>query len=346
MSAQTFRLLNRDQIDIGKWNEAVAASSSPIYHYSWFLDAMKTKWLGLVAVGESGNYISTTPLQTRKYFGITFICQNPFFPCHTVPKTHHDEGAAFQLFVKRALQNFAYVQKLIYRYQHFPTLTDYQQKMVLNYRLDIKTEFAQNLKRFSMNRKRDLRTALKNNLTFFENTEIDTYIQFHEAFLSRKIPGFEIRQYQELRSLLAAAQQRSKAVIAWVCQNHNPVAAAILLFEKDTITYFSAAASHLGRKLGAATFLISEVLRKYSGVYNDFDFNGGWDVASLNRFYAGFGATPEQLIIANRVAFPEPFRTLFLIRAKVISALQNLNFRVRRSIQLRLLNIRPSSPSS
>jgi hypothetical protein len=346
MDTRTFQLLTRDQIDVEKWNQAVTRSPAPVYLYSWFFDAMKAGWVALVAIKQGGDYASIFPIQVQRKFGIAFIRQNPFFPCNGVYTIIGKDGTHFQQFVGRSLQTFSYVQRLICRQHYFPAISTCEQKMVLNYRLEIQPDFNQHRMRFSSNRKRNLRTALLSNLTFCENADIHAYIRFHDEFLSRKLPGFKRRQYAELAALFAAAHERRKSAITWIFQNNQPVATAILLFEKDTITYFSAATSHNGRRLGASTYLICEVLRKYSGKYRHFDFNGGWDVPSLNQFYAGFGATPEQLAIVSRVAFPEPFRTLFLFRRKLIRALQNLKLGIPHQSIGRDLNTHHSNPSS
>jgi hypothetical protein len=325
MAKSIFQILDRRKIEAEKWNRVVQSSDAPIYHYTWFLDQMRTRWIGLVERDQLGNYSSIFPLQLQLRFGIKFICQNPFFPHNGTYQTHPNHPrSSFSTFVKSFLSKQSYIQKLVLPSQNFGLVDNGNSATLLNYRLSIANGYAQTLKGFSTNRLRNLKVAMKTDLAIIENHDIDSYIYFHDTNTRAKIVGMEKHQYRELTSLFQACQIQSKACIAWVVRAGNPVAAAIMLFEKETITYFSASTNPKGRDFGASTFLIAELIRKYCKTYSYIDFNGGRDVESMNRFYESFGAAPEHLFALKKIAFSPLLASLFFIRRNIISAARSI----------------------
>ena len=75
--SERVRLLRRRDIDVGRWDAAVASDAEPLpYGLSWWLDATSPRgWNGLVL----GNYEAVLPLAFRFHFGpLGWVARPPF----------------------------------------------------------------------------------------------------------------------------------------------------------------------------------------------------------------------------------------------------------------------------
>jgi hypothetical protein len=320
MRDRRFKILTRKEIDDRMWNRLVDRRGATICHYSWFLDAMRTDWFAAVEIDDDGKYISVFPIQMRARYGFRFICQNPFVRYTDIVAPPSSKRAEFSLFIHYFLKGVAYIQKLTVPASNLTICPENRVRVLPNYRLSLNPKVDE--MQFSMNRRRDLRKAYQKKLSFCEDFDIERYIDFHDRNVRWKIPGFKKYQYHELRKIFRACRTHGKGHIAWVFKDVKPISAAILLFDKVGIQYFSAATSQEGKCDGASTFLICELVRKYQKDHAVLDFNGGFSVESLNRFYASFGATPDHLAEIRRIAFPPFITFLFKIRARFILVLQ------------------------
>src|ERR1700678_4772667 len=69
------RILKRNLIDDTKWNHAIRhASNSLPYAYTWYLDALCSRWVGLVM----GDYEFIMPLPIGRKWGLLYVYQ-PLF---------------------------------------------------------------------------------------------------------------------------------------------------------------------------------------------------------------------------------------------------------------------------
>ena len=303
-----------NEINRRKWDECVSSSvNGRIYAYSWYLDIVSDQWDALIL----DNYQAVFPLPIRRKFGINYIYQ-PFFL------------QQLGLFSKAALSPGLLEEFLLKIPAHFKYIDiNLNQHNCLN-SFNIKSESRQNIemnlfddysiiyKGYSTNLKRNLKKAVKAQLTIFENLKPDAVINLFKSN-NKHLSEFKSEDYSRLIQVIyKALQLRHVEVWGAYSLENNLCAAAIFMRSHKRVTFLFSGATEFAKETAALPFLIDAYIKANSRQELVFDFEGSND-ANLARFYLGFGA---KAISYKRISW---VRTSIILRNLIASYLRLRN---------------------
>jgi hypothetical protein len=160
-----------------------------------------------------------------------------------------------------------------------------EQKLQL---LDISVSHETIQKKYSDNLKRNIKKAIKENIALEFGFSVEAHVKDFKKENSKKIKAFKAKEYSNMALLLAELVKRNKAfIVAAKTQTGMVCASASFINCGNRLVYFKSSANEQGKQNGAIHFLMDEVIKKYVGQFELFDFYGS-NVASVARFNQGF----------------------------------------------------------
>lgn len=298
---EKLKYIIHSEIDETKWNRCIdEALNSRIYAFSWQLDRAASTWDALVL----GDYEYVMPLPIRKKMGLKYLYHPLFsqqlgiFPAskHDISKLFYDYLAIHFRYANLQLNSGNLPAKGI---KH----TSFLQRK--NYLLPLGTSY-QNIETFfSTNTRRNIIKAKKNRLTVVKGIRLDAYLDFKTANLP---PGVSKADVQTLKNIIAYGQYKGFGEIYGVYNSDNELCAAVYFCRwKDRVIYFNAVSNEKGKNLGGMYFLLHHFIEQNAGKNLTLDFEGSM-IPGVERFYMGFGATPETYFLLKINRLPLPLR--------------------------------------
>lgn len=298
---EELKYIKHSAIDEKKWNRCIDDSlNSRIYACSWQLDRAAPTWDALVM----GDYEYVMPLPIRKKMGIKYLYQ-PLFSQQLgiFPTAKQDISNRFYQYLT---EHFKYAEtqlnsgnlpgKNIENIHFIPRK---------NYLLELGNKYQSIESFFSTNTRRNIAKAKKNNLTVIEGIRLETYLNFKSA---NKPAGVSTEDIKTLKNIIAFGQYKGLGEIYGVFTSGNELCAAVYFCRwKDRVIYFNAASDEKGKDVGGMYFLINHFIEQNAGKNLTLDFEGSM-IPGVERFYAGFGATPETYFQLKINRLPLPFK--------------------------------------
>ena len=285
------------QIDKKAWDACIQQDpAGVVYALSWYLDLVAPDWEGLV-VQRGEAYRLVMPLPTRRLVGLPVIAM-PVFGQQLGIFTNEPILMQNQL---PALLTAAFPTKRPVEHYCFRPIDFERVKTLLpltarpNLILPLHSPYDDIYAGYQPNRRRDLKKAAAARLTCQEGDPCGPAIV---ALLKDNLaPRLKKRQrtaaLQIMPALMHAAAARGLAKMAAVYTRDNQlIAGAFFLRYQNRLTYLLPAATALGKKVGASTFLLDQICRREAGSALTLDFEGS-NVPGIARFYESFGAQPE-----------------------------------------------------
>ena len=276
--------LEHNAIDKPKW-DAFIAECGNIYAYSWYLDIVHPGWEALV----EDDYQSVMPLTGGKKFGVNYLFQ-PFFVQQLGVFSKSPMTAEMtEAFLKAIPSKYRFAE---IRLNEGNAFTEDIQGVEYhrNVLLDLNQEYNAIRSNYHQNTKRNLAKAESNNLQL-----VETVIPYHVVALFRDNRGALLdkwgdAEYNVLTHLAKVAQKRNAAFMLGVSEKGvgQLLCAAIFMKTKDRITFLFSGLTEEGKQRQTMTYLLDQVIQKYSRQPMTFDFEGS-DDDNLARFYLGFG---------------------------------------------------------
>ena len=276
--------LQHKDIDKSKWDATIAKCGN-IYAFSWYLDIVHPQWEALV----EDDYHSVMPLTGGKKFGVNYLYQ-PYFVqqlgVFSQSSMTAETTAAF-LDAIPAKYRFAEIRlnednALDEGFQG----VEYHRNVLLDLNRDYEAIYAN----YHQNTKRNLTKAESHNLQL-----VTSVIPYHVVALFRDNRGALLNkwgdaEYGVLTNLAKVAQQRKAAFMLGVSEKGvgQLICAAIFMKTDNRITFLFSGLTVEGKQRQAMTYLLDQVIQKYSNQPMTFDFEGS-DDDNLARFYLGFG---------------------------------------------------------
>lgn len=301
------QFFSHKEIDIRKWDASVtqAAYSLP-YAYSWYLDAVAENWDGLVW----GEYEAVMPLVWVRKLGVKCLYQ-PYY-CQqgglfSKQKITDDLQAQFLAFVRK---NFLYAN-INLNHSNLTTPASSKLKPKRNLVLPLAADYLIISKKFSENHRRNISKAIKKGLVFSTNTEEQEFVNFYLGNINREKENFKTQHEKILKRLVKKLLENGMAEVCVVSNTKNEwLAASVVINHQNRLINIINTSSAEGKTSGASHFLFSEIVKKYASKNLLLDFEGS-SIASIARFYEGFGAQEENFLQFKHVV-GERFSQLFL----------------------------------
>jgi hypothetical protein len=276
--------IRRSEIDEVKWNDLIAKHSSGLpYAYTWYLDAVCEKWEALV--NENYTVVMPLPIFKKYFFNVVFqpnFCQQlGVFSESNNEALVSDFYAALKkhFFFYHVQQNFV-VSKII----------NQQSTQRPNFELQLTGDYDSLAQNFNSNTKRNIQKAKHAELTcIMTENSFDEFLSFSEQQLAGQ-------KSIVVENLLRALMENQMLLIPVVKDSSGSIVAANLMIKcANRIIHLIPIVSDEGRKNGAMHFLLSEVIRNFSGKNMVLDFEGS-SIASIAQFYKGFGAEEKSFL--------------------------------------------------
>ena len=284
--------LIHEKIDKTRWDDCVAhAVNGVVYAWSWYLDEVHPGWEALVEV-DGDNYKSIMPLTCKKKYGINYLCK-PFFVQQLgvfsrMPLT----AETVRAFLSSIPRRFRLVEiRLNENNPVNPPLKGVVPHR--NHLLDLSRNYNDLLSGYNENTKRNLKKSLKCGLQFMEGVSAREVIRLFRNDRGSTINHWGDAEYARLASLTDIALASSNAFVYGIktSDNDDIICGAILMYSHHRLTFLFSGNSSRGKEVQAMTFLLDQVIQKFSGQSIVLDFEGS-DDDDLARFYHGFGGVP------------------------------------------------------
>lgn len=300
MSNPEIKFVDNKDIDRAKWDQCIANSSFGIvYAYSWYLDRICPCWDALIW----GNYLYVMPLVNNKKYGISYIYQ-PFFTQQLgVFSNFPPEPDIVNQFLNSIPGKFRLTDMNL-NLGNMPTADGYNIRKNTTYQLHLHSG-ADNIRiNYNSNTKRNIQKAIQNKISIFSVYDINQFVKFTQANLTKKSPEIKNKHYQALQKVISYAlyHQLGEIYGAWDSAN-NLVASVFFLTSNQKSIYLAASSNRTGIEQSAMFLLIDTFIQNNAGKKQILDFEGS-NISGIARFYAGFGAIPETYYSVHQTQLP------------------------------------------
>lgn len=284
--------LSHNQVDVIQWDDCVAhALNGMAYAWPWYLDVVHPGWEALVEIND-GKYLSVMPLTCKRKYGIPYLCQ-PFFVQQLGVFSREPVSETKILeFLRFIPRKYRLVE--IRLNEKNPVDTTWSGvTMHRNHLLDLNHDYLTLSSNYHDNTKRNLKKSLNHDLQLVEGTPIHNVIALFRSARGAVVKHWGDEEYARLEGLTAAASASGNALVYGVntVDNKDIICGALFVFSHHRVTFLFSGNSKVGKETHAMSFLMDQVIRKFSGQPLVFDFEGS-DDDNLARFYQGFGGVP------------------------------------------------------
>jgi hypothetical protein len=275
--------VKRKDLEVEKYDNCIEKSvQSRIYAFSWYLDIVADNWDVLVL----DDYEAVMPIPWLRKYGIKHIAQ-PFFCQQLGVFSSHEISKEIQIRMIKSIPKIFF--KISLNFNSANNILKENAILKSNFILKIENSFADNYKNYNKNRKRGLKKSEKNSL-FVDTVKFDSLL----VIAKKEKKYLKNFKYDRLIKLISFLKSKEKGFLLGVYNKEQQLlGGAFFIKGNHRITYLFSVMNEEGKRLNAATFLISYVLKEYSNKEYYLDFEGSM-VAGVADFFRSFGAKTEQ----------------------------------------------------
>ncbi len=292
------RLLKRNEIDDGRWNNCICnASNGIIYSYTWYLDRLAENWFGLVY--KDYQFVMAVPY--KKKAGIRYVYHPALVPQLGVIG-NDIPGELPESFIRSIPPDYKLIDYTIIN-QTIISIDDCKVTPAVNYTLSLHKPYDILKKQFTTN---TIRNIAKHKQEGTITKKIDTTDTINLA--KKQFSGFPknvlaaLDKYVDLNN---NCPDENKCVnYGYINEQQKLEAAASIMFSNNRIYYLVVTNSPEAKTKGASHKIIDAILKDHAGTDVVLDFEGS-DIPGIASFYRGFGATAchYQKLYINRLNF-------------------------------------------
>ena len=268
------------------WDSCVDnAVNQIIYAYSWFLDIVSPNWDALVL----GNYEAIMPLTLNKRFTLSYLAQ-PFFTQQL--GVFYSELAhmnATNDFLNAIPEKFKLIEINLNTY-NIPANPAFEIKSNITCHLELFQPFQEIEKNYSDQINRNIKKALKSNLSIDCEIKPQTIIDLFKSNRGKSIKKIKNKAYELLKTLCKSLENKQAVTYVGVKNKlGNYIAGAIFIKYKEMAVFLFSGANAEAKSCGAMSFLINDFIKNNAPSKYLLDFEGSNNL-NLTRFYTGFGS--------------------------------------------------------
>lgn len=277
--------IKRKDLDVLRYDTCIEkAVQSRVYGFSWYLDIVADHWDVLVL----NDYEAVMPIPWKQKYFIKYVTQ-PYF-CQQL-------GVFSKGLISEAIQK-EMMAKLPTKFLKVSLSLNADNLLVSektnrkNYTLNLFKEYSTLQKGFSKGRKHAIKVGEKANLKL-GNCTIEALLKIQSENYNYYIPE------TLLKNLAKVFLQKGEGFILGVFKGEKLVGGGFFIKSKKRFIYLYSAFNEDGRALQAASFLISNIVRKHQKTNMRLDFEGG-NISNIGKFYRSFGAEEEVYSTFNK----------------------------------------------
>ena len=306
MSNPEIRFVTHSEIDKRKWDSCIEQSPYGVaYAYSWYLDQICSHWDALVA----GDYLFVMPLVNKRKFGISYVYQ-PFFTQQLgVFSPQSINATIVEQFVNAIPERFRLADlnlNLGNRIKNLQFLT----RENTTYHLSLNSGFQEIQLAYNTNTKRNIQKAIQNKITVLHSEDADRFIAFTQTNLASKAPEVKQSHYTAFGEIIRYALANGLGEIYVVTNERGAWLSAVFFLRSNRkCIYLAASSTQEGFERSAMFLLIDRFIQENAGNNLTLDFEGS-NIQGVARFYAGFGASPQNYLSVHINRLPRIIRLL------------------------------------
>ena len=280
-------------------------SFSPIFHESWWLDAIAGpgNW-GESVVCENDIVIARLHWFSETKLGFTLLTQPPLTqslgPSFDPLILGNDSAKKFGIEKKLTEELLEKLPEHDYFQQNFSIKINnwlpwywkgYEQTTRYTYILKNITDLDRVWDGMQSSTRRQVRKAKKRGVEIVSDLSIDLFIELHEKTFYRQ--NKKLPYSKNLIAQLDGACEKKGARKIFFAQDQksNLHAAVYLVWNKDSAWYLMGGGDPIYRDSGAYSLALWEAIKFASTVTKSFDFEGSM-IEPIERFFRGFGGFP------------------------------------------------------
>jgi hypothetical protein len=308
------RYLRNNQIDRNRWDDCIRkAFNGNVYAFSWYLDIVAYGWEALV----SDDYDAVLPLTGRKKAGIHYLYQPLFTQQLGVFSTTRLDAGIVNEFLNTIPGHYRYARINLNRHNKPDGTRNLKVFQLINIELTLVSSIDEIRNKYSLNTRRNIRKAEKNQLFVVDSIKPDNIIELFRAQTERKKVKWSNRDYQMLTHLMYTLIHKGVGYATGVFTPDNQIrAAAFFCITHDRMVMLLSAVTAAGRQNGAMHFLIDDTIARFNGKCHILDFEGSND-PGLARFYESFGSEVFYYPMIELDRLPMPLRFLYKFARKL-----------------------------
>lgn len=304
MSNPEIRFVKNSSIDREKWDQCIKSSPYGIaYACSWFLDRICSQWDALIW----GDYLYVMPLVNNSKFGIRYIYQ-PFFTQQLgIFSTFPPEPEIVNQFLNAIPKQFRLTDMKL-NFGNRPATSTFNIKQNTTYELALYSNLNLIRDNYTTNTRRNIKKAIQHKIFISPVYDISYFTFFTQQNLKDKSPEVKQQHYLALQKVINYTfyNQLGEIYGAWDAANNLIAAAFFLNFNHKSI-YLSASSTPEGMEQSAMSLLIDTYIQSNTGKSMVLDFEGS-NIPGIARFYAGFGALPQNYFSVHQNRLPKFLR--------------------------------------
>lgn len=273
--------IKHKNIDFRKYDECVNSSIyGNAYSLATYLDLVSPNWNLL----QAENYKFVMPLPYKSKFGIHYNIQPLFCQQLGIFSKEKITEQIFNKFINAIPQKYNALQL-----NSGNVFTNYNQKLLCNYRLKLNSDFELLQKNFSTNCRRNYKKSLKYSQQIVENINVETFLNF----LLEQKPIYYYHHFNLIRDIVNSKKLKDSLFISGVKTDTGIIAAALFLKWHTTFYYLIPVSDDEAKQKQSMTFLLMNIIKKNANTDIILDFEGS-SIRNLQRFYLGFGAELQE----------------------------------------------------
>lgn len=269
--------------------------SSPqfvVYALSWYLDVVSPDWEGIV-LAENGQYQAVMPVPVRQKLGISYVHQ-PLF-CQQLGIFGNGNPLDFLTMLQKHYRFCAryHLNSTDTASLNKQPLYNTSTELLQTHILDLSPDYQAIYSRYNADRKMNLKRAKQAQWKCQEGTDIKPLITlFKENHANQITGGVAKGAYDLLENLYQVIQNQGTSQLWYALKNGQIEAGCWFVFSGSRVIYLFNAASPIGRKGNARTWLLDRFFQEYAGNKLVFDFESP-TIEPIDAFYESFGAIAQ-----------------------------------------------------
>jgi len=276
--------LKRSQIDEVKYNNCIKkAVNSRIYAYTWYLDIVADNWDALIL----NDYEAVMPLPWRSKYFIKYV----YPPAWTQQLGVFSQGVISEELILRFIKTIpSKFRKITIQFNSGNNLSSVKTEKRVNYILPLNESYEDLFMNYRRDRKNRIIQSQKRNLKL-ERTSFKEILEI--AKTEYQFLKVSDSYYEKLDKLSEILRNIKNGILLGVYNEKKALlCGTIILLDTHRLVYLFSVSSKKGKENQAASFLINEVMKKYSQNDLVFDFEGSM-IDGVADFYKSFGARVE-----------------------------------------------------
>ncbi len=299
------RYIKHHEIDKKQWDHCIAmALNRAADCLSWYLDITCPNWDALIL----DDYNAVMPLPVRRKFGISYIYK-PLFIQQLGLFGNNVSTELLHSFLERIPAGIK-LADIVLNESNEPPAGDYRMVENNNHKLELKQSYEKIEQHYHRNCRRNIKKAQEAGLTFTPGITIREFTDLLEEQIKSQAGSFGKQKKNQFHRLLKQTLEREAGELVGVHnKNGNLAAVGFYLFSFESLMFKICGSSPEGKKNQAMYLLVDEQIKRYTGKYDWYDFQGS-NIEGIAYFNSTFGAIPQKYYILHVNKLPYFIRKL------------------------------------